>query len=535
MTEEIFKLIEISHISKNPLDPRPTVTGPEFDLFRASVKERGVIQPILVRTKDGKLELVAGKRRLKAAELEGLTSIPAVVRELSDQEAYDLMMIENLQRKDLTELEEARSFKDYLSRNGQDALTDLASRLNLSPSYIHRRIAVLALPKQILKAWDKGLLRYGHLEQLMRLADKETILEYFKQIYDRNTSVSALKSNIDRKAPELKMAKFPLEEAGCTKCFQNSEVQKDLFEDFGNLGKAHCLDPKCFKQHQETWLTTNWKKTGYYRTYRTNGFRFYEDTNWDDYHHIHGNTPDTCKVCEKFVTILTITGNAHVQRGCVGDKACYQKSTKTKSERKETTRGGWHGEFFREKFYAEQIPEKMKQVGASDSPTLKLTLATLIHSNRDLGGWFKEKIDGPQPESNYYSWISNEKTWEAIEGMTDTQVADLLKEASTIISLQQNFGSKTRHLVGRFLGLDLAREWKITEEYLKKKTIKEIISMGEKLKVFKDPVVKTYLVKTLKKKADGFDKCKKSELIDLFMKSGIDLTGKVPEEIVEVK
>ncbi|MCK4817978.1 hypothetical protein KA005_19565, partial [bacterium] len=100
--------------------------------------------------------------------------------------------------------------------------------------------------------------------------------------------------------------------------------------------------------------------------------------------------------------------------------------------------------------------------------------------------------------------------------------------------LQGGFGSATRHLIGTYLGLDLARDWRITKEYLDKKTIKEILAMGEKLGIFKDKKVQTFLYETLRKKRGKFTSCKKGELVQLFCDSGVDLAGKVPQEILKV-
>ena len=171
MENEIYQEIELQRLQPNPLNPRKRFSGAKFDELVASIREKGVIEPILARPMgDDRLEIVAGERRYRAsltvAETGGGLNgqkIPALVRELSDDDAFDIMCIENLHREDLTELEEAEGFKTYLDKRGPEALPDLAERTGINPRYIRRRVAVLSLPKKTLKAWEKGDLKYGHL------------------------------------------------------------------------------------------------------------------------------------------------------------------------------------------------------------------------------------------------------------------------------------------------------------------------------------------------------------------------------------
>ena len=104
-------------------------------------------------------------------------TIPALVRNLTYEEAIEFMTIENLQREDLNELEDARAFQTYLTLKGTDAVEDLASTIGVDPRYIRRRVRVLNFPKKALDLWAKGAMRYGHLEQFLRLGTKQEVLE----------------------------------------------------------------------------------------------------------------------------------------------------------------------------------------------------------------------------------------------------------------------------------------------------------------------------------------------------------------------
>lgn len=141
-----FCEIELTKICPNPKNPRRHYDARKLEELTASVKSKGVIEPIIVRPlKKGKAqyEIVAGERRFRAAAAAGLATIPAIVRELTDDDAYDFMLIENLQRDDLTEREEAESFKGYIGRHGEDAIAALAGKTGISPwcpckHWVHR-------------------------------------------------------------------------------------------------------------------------------------------------------------------------------------------------------------------------------------------------------------------------------------------------------------------------------------------------------------------------------------------------------------
>ncbi|MCK4760280.1 MAG: ParB/RepB/Spo0J family partition protein, partial [Candidatus Aminicenantes bacterium] len=172
MQTKTYKEIPLSKISSNPNNPRKNFSGPQFTELVESIRQKGVIEPIIVRSKAGKntdYEVVAGDRRHRAACLVSKnqnvqSKIPAIIRELTDEEAFDFMIIENLQREDLTPFEEAQSFKTYFEKKGKGSIPELATRIGKSAGYIRRKIAVLSLPADILKAWEKEEISFSHLE-----------------------------------------------------------------------------------------------------------------------------------------------------------------------------------------------------------------------------------------------------------------------------------------------------------------------------------------------------------------------------------
>lgn len=572
MNEGKFQMIQLDELKPNPLNPRKNFSGKKFDELIESVRVKGVLEPILVRPLAGKknaktpFEIIAGERRFRAScEIANANggmkahTIPAIVREMSDNDAFDVMTIENLQREDLTEMEEARSFRIYIDRHGDDAIADLAQRCGIHPGYIRRRLQVLTLPADVLKAWEGGEIKFGHCEQLLRLKDEKQILEVFEDILEREwqqggeyimvaKTVAELKSEIDRMAVKLSCAKFNIED--CAKCPRNTEVQKAIF-DLSGLEKACCLDPECFKEKQRTWLNENWKKYG--KAHKTKGWRFYFELSYNDFHNFSewGAHPTSkCSSCENFVTLLEIDGKAKYKQSCVGTSACFSTITRTakaqdqaKKEQKkkgvegesevEVPRVDWHGVYFREVFFHKRIPEVLEGIPAGDDKVLRLILASMLHEHHFLKEEFAKNHKGISVER--YCFMGNENVWPVIEKMDTAQLQEALKEAATAVMLEGQvhgggFGSRGRRLVATHLGIDLQKEWRIDAEYLEKKTIAEILSFGKKLGIFEDEKAKKYLEGIGRK---SFEKSSKKELVGLFTDGGLDLAGKVPAEILE--
>jgi ParB family chromosome partitioning protein len=193
----------MSAIRQGSHQPRTQIHDQPLEELAASIKASGVIQPIVVRPMPGFLhqfEIVAGERRWQAAKLAGLNEIPAVVRDLSDEEALAVALIENIQREDLTPAEEARA----LSRlAGEYALTHerLAEIIGRSRAAVSNLIRLLDLPAAVLALVDAKKLSMGHARALLGLA-KEAEREQFAQlIVERDLSVRQTEEMV-RKSPE---------------------------------------------------------------------------------------------------------------------------------------------------------------------------------------------------------------------------------------------------------------------------------------------------------------------------------------------
>ena len=190
-------MISITDIQKNPYQPRKEFDREKLDELAQSIKENGVIQPIIVRQSPViGYEILAGERRYRASLLAGLTSIPAVVKQLSDQEMMIQSIIENLQRENLNPIEEARAYEALVDKGFTHA--EIADKMGKSRPYISNSIRLLSLPEQILSEVENGKLSQAHARSLVGLTKEQQ--DYFLQrIIEEDISVRKLEAILTEK------------------------------------------------------------------------------------------------------------------------------------------------------------------------------------------------------------------------------------------------------------------------------------------------------------------------------------------------
>ena len=190
-------MISITDIQKNPYQPRKEFDREKLDELAQSIKENGVIQPIIVRQSPViGYEILAGERRYRASLLAGLTSIPAVVKQLSDQEMMVQSIIENLQRENLNPIEEARAYESLVEKGFTHA--EIANKMGKSRPYISNSIRLLSLPEQILSEVENGKLSQAHARSLVGL-NKEQQDYFFQRIIEEDISVRKLEALLTEK------------------------------------------------------------------------------------------------------------------------------------------------------------------------------------------------------------------------------------------------------------------------------------------------------------------------------------------------
>lgn len=204
--------VPIENVKPGSGQPRRRFDDTALDELAASIKEKGIIQPLVVtETADG-YELVAGERRLRAAERAGLTIVPVVVRaHADDSELLELALVENLQREDLTPLEQARGFQRLIEDHGYTQ-EELAGRVGKSRAAVANAVRLLALPGMIKEALESAMLSEGHARALLGLATAAEQIKAARQVMRRNLSVRQTEDLV--KASSSKPARARTKKAG---------------------------------------------------------------------------------------------------------------------------------------------------------------------------------------------------------------------------------------------------------------------------------------------------------------------------------
>jgi ParB family chromosome partitioning protein len=177
--------VSVEHLSLSPFQPRLTFDSQELQELASSIEQKGVLQPLLVRRLGAEVQLVAGERRLRAAKMAGLTQVPCRVLNLSEAEALEVAVLENIQRADLSPLEEAKGYRQLMERCGytQEALSQ---RLGKSRAHIANMIRLLGLPEDVQEKLERKQLTTGHARALIGTSDPS---QWATLIVDRNLSV----------------------------------------------------------------------------------------------------------------------------------------------------------------------------------------------------------------------------------------------------------------------------------------------------------------------------------------------------------
>ena len=186
---EVLRDIPISRIRRNPRQPRGAFDADGIEQLAESIRSSGILQPVLVRPlPDGGFELVAGERRWRAAELAGLERIPAIVRSVTDAEALELALIENLQREDLNALERARAYRQCVD-TFEVSIEELGRRIGESRANISNYMRILKLSTEIQQLIESGKLGMGQARAIAGVDDQQRQLALAKLTVRRNLAV----------------------------------------------------------------------------------------------------------------------------------------------------------------------------------------------------------------------------------------------------------------------------------------------------------------------------------------------------------
>ncbi|MCL1813964.1 MAG: ParB/RepB/Spo0J family partition protein [Treponema sp.] len=221
-------LVRLEKLLPNPGQPRRRFEKPELEELAASIKQHGIIQPVIAeKNEQGNYIIVAGERRCRAAAIAGLSEVPVLIRSYSDQKRLEVALIENLHRSDLNPIEEAMAYKQLMDTAGlsQD---EAAERVGKNRSTVANALRLLKLPSRIKEALEEGNLSAGHARTILSLpkgADQETL---FSEIRDKGMSVRAA----EKRAAELSADKHTAGKNNAVKSGKKDPEIKNMEEKF---------------------------------------------------------------------------------------------------------------------------------------------------------------------------------------------------------------------------------------------------------------------------------------------------------------
>src|SRR5262245_2043715 len=183
--------LPVEHIQANPYQPRKLFDEDEIAHLSDSIKAHGVLQPLVVRPVGDRFQLIAGERRLRAAQAAGLREVPVTVVNFDDRQVFEASLVENIQRSDLNPIEKAQGFKDYLDRY-QVTQEQLAGRLGMDRTSVSNLVNLLHLPEEVQSAVRQNQITLGHAKVLKGIAGPDRQVQLCKEVVMKGLSVKAL-------------------------------------------------------------------------------------------------------------------------------------------------------------------------------------------------------------------------------------------------------------------------------------------------------------------------------------------------------
>lgn len=206
-TSETIHELEISMLQANPLQPRGVITPASLSDLVDSIREQGILEPLVIARTPAGYQIIAGERRWRAAKLLGLSKVPVVVKETTPQGMLEMSIVENVQREDLNPIERALAYRRLIDEFGLGT-NEVARKVGKSAPTVSNTIRLLSLPDAIKDALVAGVITEGHVRPLISLGDPNLMLDLFRRILRENSTVRQtedearkLKSEIQKKEP----------------------------------------------------------------------------------------------------------------------------------------------------------------------------------------------------------------------------------------------------------------------------------------------------------------------------------------------
>ena len=197
-------VLECDMLTPNPFQPRKSMDDDNLEGLIASVREHGVIQPILARRKGNRYQIVAGERRWRAAMAAGLTEVPVRIAEISDSEAMELALVENLQREDLSAIETALGLQELIAKL---SLTheEVAKKIGFSRTAVTNKLRLLQLPNEVIEMLNNETLSEGHARSLLSLSSTDKIIDFARLTAEKGLNVRQLEQLVRSQAAAAKL------------------------------------------------------------------------------------------------------------------------------------------------------------------------------------------------------------------------------------------------------------------------------------------------------------------------------------------
>ena len=201
--EEVID-IEINTIQPNPFQPRRHFEKQALNELAESIRSNGVLQPVIVKKVSSGYMLVTGERRCRASTIAGFSTVPAIVRDYNNQYLAELALLENIQREDLTIVEEAEAYLNAIKSLNLTHL-ELATKIGKSRSYVSNALGILSLPEEVLNEINKGNITMGHARSLSKLKDINRIKKISKMIIEERLTVRDIESLVKKEEKKVKI------------------------------------------------------------------------------------------------------------------------------------------------------------------------------------------------------------------------------------------------------------------------------------------------------------------------------------------
>lgn len=242
--EKIVKVAEEFHVKLSEIEPNESQPRKNFDEklleeLAESIKQYGVLQPLLVKKKENHYELIAGERRWRAAKMAGLKEVPVVIREYDKQKTMEIALIENVQREDLNPIEEARAYQQLIQEFGLKQ-EEIAARVSKNRTTITNSMRLLKLDERVQQMLIDGSVSSGHARALLALEDKEMQFEMAKKIVEHQLSVREVEKLVKALLRPEKEKKDKAEEKDISFVFEN--LEKRMKEIMGTKVSIHRKD-----------------------------------------------------------------------------------------------------------------------------------------------------------------------------------------------------------------------------------------------------------------------------------------------------